>query len=185
MDKKKIVLKHVSRSDVDRVSEWLSVEEVVDSWFGRYSYGDPAHLGYDPQNAVELPDSRWNEIFENPEHRIFSIYTIEGNHIGETHIAIEESLGDGQISILIGDKEQWHQGYGRAALKATLEISFNEYELYRVWADIPVYNIAAKNMFAHFGFTHEGTLRQSRPHEGSRHDPVVMGMLAAEYSQTE
>jgi len=181
MAEKKILLKHVSRGDVDRVRDWLKDEEVVESWFGRYSYGNPAHLGYDPQNAAELPDSRWNEIFENPEHRIFSIYTTEGDHIGETHIAIEQSLGDGQISILIGDKEKWHQGYGRAGLKTTLEISFYEYNLFRVWADIPEYNTSARNMFDHLGFTHEGTLRQSRPHEGARHDSVIMGMLATEY----
>ncbi len=185
MAEQKIHLKHVSRDDVRRVGQWLEVDEVVESWFGRYSYGNPAHLGYDPKNTVELPDSRWDELFENPEHRIFSIYSVEGNHVGETHIAIEASLGDGQISILIGEKQRWHQGFGRAGLRATLEVSFREYNLHRVWADIPIYNTAARNMFDQFGFTHEGTLRQSRPHEGARYDSVIMGMLATEYSSAD
>ena len=36
-------------------------------------------------------------------------------------------------------------------------------------------------MFEQLGFTHEGTLRKSRPHEGARFDSVVMGMLSTEY----
>jgi RimJ/RimL family protein N-acetyltransferase len=50
--------------------------------------------------------------------------------------------------------------------------------------DIPEYNQAALAMFRHVGFVHEGTLRKSRPHEGSRFDSVVMGILAAEYEQS-
>jgi RimJ/RimL family protein N-acetyltransferase len=51
--------------------------------------------------------------------------------------------------------------------------------------DIPEYNTAARAMFTHLGFVHEGTLRQSRPHEGSRFDSVMMGMLATEFAQRE
>ena len=184
MEERRVSLEHVSREDVRRIREWLSDKEVSESWFGRYSYGDPAHLGYHPEEIESLPDSRWDEIFENPEHRIFSIYTQDDEHIGETHITVEESLGDGQISILIGNRELWHQGYGTASLRATLDLSFATYGLYRVWADIPDYNVSALHLFEHQGFTHEGTLRRSRPHEGSRHDSVVMGMLAEEYSRS-
>ena len=105
------------------------------------------------------------------------------DHIGEVHIAIEESLGDGQLSILIGRTDMWHMGYGRAGVQATLNMAFNELGLYRIWVDIPEYNEAARALFTHLGFTHEGTLRKSRPHEGSRHDSVVMGMLSTEYAQ--
>ena len=73
-------------------------------------------------------------------------------------------------------------GIGRSGLKETLDLCFGVYGLYRAWADIPDYNSAAQNLFEHMGFTHEGTLRQSRPHEGSRHDSVVMGMLQTEYN---
>ncbi len=38
-------------------------------------------------------------------------------------------------------------------------------------------------MCSHIGFAHEGTLRKSRPREGSRFDSVVMGILAAEYAK--
>ena len=180
-----INLQGVTRDDVARIRRWLADEEVCESWFGRYAYGDPAHLGYHPYEMDEVSDDEWNEIFDNPEHRILSIYSPEVGHIGEIHIAIEESLGDGQLSVLVGRKDLWHHGYGSAAARRALETAFNEYGLYRVWVDIPEYNHPARNMFAHLGFQHEGTLRKSRPHEGARFDSVVMGILANEYVPLE
>ena len=144
-----------------------------------------AHLGYHPERVGDISDAEWDRIFEDPEHRILSVYTPEGEHIGEVHVAIEESLGDGQVSILIGRKDLWHHGYGTAAIRATLDEAFSEWGLFRVWVDVPEYNTAARNLFEHMGFVHEGTLRQSRPHEGSRFDSVVMGMLAAEYESLD
>ena len=183
MPQQKVSLREVDRADVSLIRQWLEDEEVSERWFGRYSYGDPAHLGYHPGEIEGISEEEWRRIFDNPEHRILSIYTEQGEHIGEVHIAVEESLGDGHMSILIGRKDKWHQGYGTAGMRAALELAFNQYGLYRIWVDIPEYNTAARAMCAHLGFVHEGTLRKSRPHEGSRFDSVVMGMLAAEYAK--
>ncbi len=181
MPHREVTLRPVTREDVERLRVWLKDEEVSASWFGRYSYGDPAHLGYHPDTISDAPEEEWDRVFNDPEHRILSIYTEHGEHIGETHVAIEEALGDGQMSILIGRRDMWYEGYGTAGAKAVLELAFKEWGLYRVWVDVPEYNKAALAMCRHLGFVHEGTLRMSRPHEGSRFDSVVMGMLAAEY----
>ena len=177
-----VTLRPVTREDVARLRGWLEDEEVSESWFGRYSYGDPAHLGYHPEQMDDISDAEWERVFNDPEHRILSIYTREGEHVGEVHVAIEESLGDGHLSILIGRKDMWHHGYGTAGALETLRLCFGEWHLFRVWVDIPEYNTAALEMFRHLGFVHEGTLRKSRPHEGARFDSVVMGMLAGEYA---
>jgi RimJ/RimL family protein N-acetyltransferase len=183
MAARKVVLKPVSRQDVARIREWLRDEEVSNMWFGRYAYGDPAHLGYNPEEAERASDSEWQHLFSDPGHRILSIYTPEGEHIGEVHVAIEEALGDGQLSVLIGRKDKWGQGYGSAAAQPVLELAFGQWGLYRLWADVPEYNAAARNLFKGLGFQHEGTLRKSRPHAGARFDSVVMGLLAAEYAE--
>ena len=182
MPQQKVALRPVIREDVGRIRLWLADEEVAESWFGRYSYGDPAHLGYHPEQMEDASDEDWERVFSDPEHRMLSVYTEQGQHIGEFHVAIEETLGDGHASILIGRKDMWHQGYGTAAVRAGLDVAFNEWGLYRVWVDVPEYNEAALALFGHLGFVHEGTLRKSRPHEGSRFDSAVMGMLATEYA---
>ena len=111
-------LQMVTRDDVVRIKRWLEDEEVSESWFGRYAYGDPAHLGYHPNEMDEVSDEKWDAVFDNPEHRMLSIYSPEAGHIGEVHLAIEESLGDGQLSILIGRKDLWHHGYGSGCRSA-------------------------------------------------------------------
>ncbi len=185
MAKQTVRLEPVTRDDVARIRQWLDDDEVAESWFGRYSYGDPAHLGYNPTEVASAGEDDWGEMFDNPDHRILSVRTETGDHIGEVHVAIEETLGDGQLSILIGRKDLWNKGYGTSAASAALDACFNDWGLYRVWVDVPEYNEAARKMFEHLGFVHEGTLRKSRPHEGARFDSVVMGILAAEYATHE
>ena len=65
--------------------------------------------------------------------------------------------------------------------EATIKIAFEEYRIFRVWVDIPEYNESAVKMFSHLNFTHEGTLRKSRPHHGARHNSVIMGILVDEF----
>ena len=184
MRQQSITLKPVTREDVARLKSWLEDDEVAESWFGRYSYGDPAHLGYNPAHVMEAGEDEWASTFNDPSHTILSIYSGD-EHIGEFHVAIEEAWGDGQISILIGRKDLWHKGYGTATMRAGLDLSFGQLGLYRVWVDVPEYNTAARRMFERLGFKHEGTLRKSRPHEGARFDSVVMGMLSTEYGAEE
>lgn len=180
-----VELRAVTREDVARVAQWLADPEVADAWWGRYTYGDPVHLGYDPKKMMTATDAEWNEVFREPHqepHRdIFAVYTKSGEHVGEGQLAIDETLGDAHLSVLIGRKDLWHQGYGTASTLALLEHAFDHLELYRVWVDVPTYNPAARAMFEHLGFKHEGTLRKSRPHAGARHDSFIMGMLRDEF----
>jgi len=176
-----VELKTVSREDVLKIQEWLQDDEVAESWFGRYSYGDSAHLAYDPAKAVSFSENKWKEVFEESDHKIFSIYS-GGEHIGEVHLAIDEALGDGQLSLLVGRKDLWHKGLGSSAASKVIEFGFSQLGLFRIWVDVPEYNTKAINLFKQFGFVHEGTLRQSRPPHGARFDSVVMGMLKSEYT---
>ena len=86
-------LRPVTREDVSRLRRWLEDDEVSESWFGRYAYGDPAHLGYHPDEMEKASDAEWIRVFNDTEHRILSIYTSEGEHVGEVHVAIEGEPG--------------------------------------------------------------------------------------------
>ncbi len=178
-----VSLRGVTREDVTRIRQWLEEdEEMSDSWFGRYAYGEPAHLGYRPAEMEAATDEEFARALEDPSHVTLSVYTDEEEHIGEIHLGLDEALGDGQLSILMGRRQLWSRGYGLPGVRAALDLAFNDYGLYRVWVDIPEFNLAARTLFERVGFTHEGTLRQSRPRGGARFNSVVMGILAAEYS---
>ena len=109
-----------------------------------------------------LQDGRGGDIFVRVTEAFADagadwVSAIAGSLLGEAE-------GDGQISLLIGRKDQWHKGFGTAAMISSLNVAFNEYNLYRVWADIPEYNAAAMQMFQHLGFVHRG---RRRPHRRS------------------
>ena len=135
---------------------------------------------------IEANEDQWNEVFHDPHHEphrsIFSIY-LGNTHLGEAQLSIDESLGDAQISILIGDPSNWHKGYGTQTSLALLEHIFVHLNLHRAWVDIPEYNEKAYKMFELLGFSHEGTLRKSRPHKGSRHNSFIMGIILEEYNE--
>lgn len=182
MERRDVSLREVTREDVTRIRRWLEDEDVAASWFGRYSYGEAAHLGYRPNEMETATDEEFAQAIEDPSHVTLSIYSGEDGHIGEVHLGLEESLGDGQLSILFGSRDRWSQGYGLAGVRAALDLAFNDYGLYRVWVDMPEFNFSARAVFEQIGFVHEGTLRKSRPHQGSRSDSVVLGILATEYA---
>ena len=181
--RKTIQFTNVAKEDVSRIQSWLSDSTISENWFGRYTYGNPAHIGYHPEEALNYTDDQWKAVFKNEDHPMFSVRTVDGIHIGEVHMVIDAGLGDAQISVLIGDRNYWHQGYGTSATLKLMDKAFKELGLFRIWVDIPVYNENALAMFKHIGFIHEGTLRQSRPHYGSRFDSVVMGLLSKEYQE--
>ena len=62
MSKELITLKSVIKDDVLRVQKWLENELVADSWFGRYSYGDFAHLGYHPEEMIPAHKEEWDKV---------------------------------------------------------------------------------------------------------------------------
>ena len=83
----KVELNKITRDDVKRIVEWIKDDEVAELWFGRYSYGDAAHLGYDPLKMLTSSNDDWERTFDdkNPEpHRTFFsiINPSENEHIG-------------------------------------------------------------------------------------------------------
>ena len=59
---KTVTLMSVVREDVSRIRQWLEDKEVSESWFGRYSYGDPAHLGYHPAEMENASEEEWKRV---------------------------------------------------------------------------------------------------------------------------
>ena len=164
-----VSLKSATREDASRVSEWLAGRSAAANGFGVYSSGGAARYG---EGAA---DEEFAKEIEDPSRVALSVYDGD-DHIGEVHLHLEEGLGDGKISMLFGNRRPWSRGYGAAGLRAALAVAFNDYGLYRVWAEIPEANFSARSALESAGFLHEGTLRKEGGHL------VVLGLLAADYS---
>ncbi len=179
----KVALSPVGREDVQRMTEWLADREVNSSWYGLGGDGQPLHIGYHPSEIISASDDEWAQVFDDQDRKIFSIYSPEGEHIGEGQLVIEWPLEEAQLFILIGRKDLWHHHYGTAALLLLLEEAFTALELHRVWVDVPEYNDHALALFRHVGFVLEGHLRRTHRREDDWYDSFAMGLLADEYSR--
>ncbi len=169
------------RDDIQRMADWLSDKEVNSLWYGCDEEGIALHHGYSPHKAIQSSDDEWRRIFEDEDRKIYSIYTTDGQHIGEGQLVIEWPLQDAQLFLLIGRKDLWHHHYGTMGLIRLLDEAFNTFELHRVWADIPEYSEHALQMFRHVGFVLEGHLRKNHPKDGEWFDTLAMGLLTDEY----
>jgi RimJ/RimL family protein N-acetyltransferase len=178
-----VALAAVSREDVTRLSEWLDDPEVNSSWYGLGEDGVPLHTGYSPHEIVRAPENEWEQVFQDEDRKMFSIYTSQGDHIGEGQLVIEWPLLEAQLFLLIGRKDLWHHHYGTSALIELLDQAYQTYDLHRVWVDVPEYNEHALELFRHLGFVLEGHLRKTHRKEDSWYDSFAMGLLADEYSR--
>lgn len=174
-------LHEVSAEDVARVAQWLEDEEVSSRWLGRQETGEPMHLNYLPREMLQTPPEKWQRVFHDPHRRILSVYTPEGEHIGEAHLALQDFLGWAELAFFIGQKDRCRQGYGLATLYSLLDLVFNGLCLRRAWANVPVFNEAGLRLLKRAGFVKEGRLRQSWPHSGRYYDSFIMGLLASEF----
>ncbi len=178
-----VSLSPVTREDVQRMRQWLDDPEVNSLWYGLGDDGSPMHLGYSPHTILDSSQDDWEGTFASEDRKFFSVYSTDGDHIGEGQLAIEWPLVEAQLVLIIGRKDLWHHHYGTMALIKLLDESFSNLGLHRVWADIPEYNEHALQMFRQVGFVLEGHLRKTHRKDGEWYDSFAMGLLVDEYSR--
>jgi RimJ/RimL family protein N-acetyltransferase len=176
-------LVNVTREDIRRMAQWLKDPEVAASWYGTDDKGDALHIGYSPGGILEAPQEEWDQVFNDEERKIYSIYHAKEGHIGEAQMVIEPPLHEAQLFIIIGRKDLWSHHLGSAAMLQLLDIAFYTYKLHRAWVDVPDYNTHAIHMCERMGFLLEGHLRSTHPKDGKWYDSRVMGLLETEYKR--
>ena len=178
-----VSLQPVSRDDIQRMKEWLDDPEVNSLWYGLGDDGRPVHWGYSPHSILESPSDDLNQAFNSEDRKIFSVYSSEGEHIGEGQLIIEWPLVEAQLLLIVGRKDLWHHHYGTMAVVKLLDEAFSNQGLHRVWVDIPEYNEHALQMFRQVGFVLEGHLRKTHRKDGEWYDSYAMGLLKDEYAR--
>lgn len=91
--------------------------------------------------------------------RRFAIETLDGKHIGNcAYYNINETNGEAELGIMIGDREYWDKGYGANAVSTLLNHIFSETRLKRVYLKTLQANTRAQKCFGKNGFTRYGDL---------------------------
>lgn len=95
---------------------------------------------------------------------------------------MDQVNGSAEISMFIGDKELWGQGYGTEALNALVDFGFGELPLERIWLKVYAHNPRAQKTYLKAGFVTEGVMRHARRHRGGFSDSILMSQLRDEWA---
>jgi diamine N-acetyltransferase len=85
------------------------------------------------------------------------------------------------LSIIIGDKEAWGQGYGSEAIHLLLDYAFGYLNMHRIAIGVVGFNRRAIRFYEKVGFKQEGVQRDGYYHGHAYHDFVMMSILEDEF----
>ncbi len=105
----------------------------------------------------------------------------EGRLLGEARLdGLNEHDGRARLAIGLYDPTKLGIGLGREAVRLVLAHAFDVLGLHRVDLRVLAYNIRAIRCYESCGFVVEGRERESALVDGTRHDDLIMGILASE-----
>ena len=113
----------------------------------------------------------------------FVICLLDGDRpIGTAGLhGIDETNGNAEFGIAIGEKSEWGKGYGTDATLAICDFGFGELRLERIGLHYYEGNDRGRRTYERAGFVHEGTLRHAHYARGEHHDIHVMSILREEW----
>ena len=89
----------------------------------------------------------------------FAIETLEGRHICNcVYYGINETKGEAELGIMIGNRDYWDEGYGADAVATLVNYIFCQTNLRRIYLKTLDWNGRAQKCFKKCGFTPNGHL---------------------------
>lgn len=167
----KVYLRRMTEEDLQHVLRWFSdpelcgligssgieTREAVEAWFARAS-ADPAR--------------RWYVIVTSEDDRV----------IGEAGLLrLDETWRTTDMSIIIGERDAWRQGYGTEVGEILLDFAFDYCAMHRVAVGVVGFHEPALRFWERLGFRREGVQRDGYFHGGGFHDFVMMSVLEDEW----
>jgi len=89
----------------------------------------------------------------------FAVETLDGKHIGNcVYYDINNTKGEAELGIMIGNRDYWGKGYGSDAVTALVSYIFRQTNLKRIYLKTLDSNRRAQKCFQKCGFTPYGHL---------------------------
>ena len=113
---------------------------------------------------------------------LFGIFLQEADrHIGNIKVGfINPRYRTAQVSLFIGDKEAWGNGFATEAIRAITQFSFDELGLERLEAGLYEENLGSLRAFMKVGYIVEGFFRKQVIVKGKRQGCFYLAILKSE-----
>jgi ribosomal-protein-alanine N-acetyltransferase len=96
---------------------------------------------------------------------------------------IDHRIRSAEFAIMLGEREVWGRGLGKAATRWMVEFGFAQLNLNRVYLSVLDSNSRAQHVYTKIGFVEEGRLREAQYKDGRYHDVIRMAVLRREWQQ--
>ena len=164
----KVILRQKSLEDAEDDHRWRQNPEL-------------AELDAAPVLRQSLHDFKHDldqEIrYPTPWVRRYAIDTHGGIHIGNCMVYdLDTITGQGELGILVGNRDYWNAGYGREALTLLIDQCFGMESINRLYLHTLAWNARARRAFAGCG------LREVGPDRRGGHDFILMEITRAEWA---
>lgn len=162
-----------------------------DVWAANYArwVNDPEVTEYLYQGTIPTSIEKCKTLYDtltNDSHVVFNIMskTSEGfyQHVGIVGVfEVYWPSRVGEFRILLGDKNYWGMGIGKAALEEMKKVAFNRLGLHKFWLGFNADHKRAEGAYTKAGFQHECVLKQHHYKNGKYHDLVRLCMFKDDY----
>ena len=118
--------------------------------------------------------------YSSPNKCVFSIETLAGKHIGTcSYYGINETNGEVELGIMIGNRDCWDKGYGADAITTLLNHIYRTTNLNRIYLKTIDSNHRAQHCFNKCGFTTYGHITKDG------HNFVLMEMYRKQWKKRQ
>jgi len=115
---------------------------------------------------------------------VLAVETKQEKHIGNLNLESIDWISRSAVGgIMIGDKEEWNQGYATEAEKLLLAHAFGALNLNRIHAHIVAGNAGSVRAAEKAGFQKEGVLREHLFKNNRYHDVIAVGILKQDWEK--
>lgn len=133
---------------------------------------------------TDQDEEAWfDNMRQSPGVATFTIYEQSTDvPVGNVSLMDMRSLHrSAELGILIGERSAHGKGYGTESVNLILDYGFTMLGLHRVWLSCLSTNAGALRVYERVGFKEFGRAREAWQRGGTRHDVVLMDILAREF----
>jgi RimJ/RimL family protein N-acetyltransferase len=167
----RVYLRPLEKEDLPQIQEWMNDPDI------RWLTGEVR-----PTNRTGAEE--WYERVCKDQARIWFAVALKENDqiIGEAGLLrMFPAWRTTDLSIILGDKDAWGQGYGTEAILLLLDYAFGYLSFHRVAIGVVRFNERALKFYEKVGFKREGIQRDGYFYNHQSHDFVMMSILKEEF----
>lgn len=159
-----ITFRKLAQKDLPLRMKWLNDPEVN------------KYLGHRTRSGTDEEFHRqWFERYFNDQTKEIFTIEVDGKPVGQVGL-VDINLLDknGDLYLVIGEKDFWNKGVGSAAMEYILDYGFNTLKLHKIWLEVHARNSVAIKLYEKYGFTREGLYKDNVLYDDCFDDEIRM-----------